>query len=434
MRWNMFNHYQLNEGIDLYVRSTNQFKTVTLLAEWETEYTAEKAAHRAVLSNVLQDSSQQYPTYTAFKNKLDELYGTTFVTDITKRENRHRFVLLSETVNEKWVHTDDLFEQWFSFMHQALHEPNLTIDGFDSATVRREKRSIDERIRAIYDDKDRYALRQLLQTMRPNDVASASVLGNLEAVEKITASSLVDEYKRMLKEDPIKIYVVGQVDEAYFVEKLQQIFDFGERKKIAPYEVPTSQEKAAFEEVETQQTKQSKLLLGYHTPITMRDDRFPIMQIANGILGGFAHSKLFQNVREKESMAYTVHSSYLSQYGMLLVSAGIDGELSEKATRLINEQIQAMIEGDITALELNQTVALMRHSVRNAWDTPRGQIVLFDQYKDDNHEMNMDAIIQRWANVTAKDIQEAMQTVVKEGSFLLKGVLVDDGNNSTDLN
>ena len=50
--------------------------------------------------------------------------------------------------------------------------------------------------------------------------------------------------------------------------------------------------------------KQGKLHLGFSTPITIYHPDYTKMQMMNGVFGGFAHSKLFMNVREKESMAY----------------------------------------------------------------------------------------------------------------------------------
>ena len=90
---------------------------------------------------------------------------------------------------------------------------------------------------------------------------------------------------------------------------------------------------------EKQEMKQGKLHLGFSTPVTFHHPDYPKMQVTNGVFGGFAHSKLFMNVREKESMAYYASSSYSSHYGLLYVMAGIDAELEEKAVNLIKEQL-----------------------------------------------------------------------------------------------
>ena len=69
------------------------------------------------------------------------------------------------------------------------------------------------------------------------------------------------------------------------------------------------------------------------------------MQVLNGVFGGYAHSKLFANIREKESMAYYVSSSYASQFGLMFVLAGIDRKLEEKAVSLILDQLNEIKQG-----------------------------------------------------------------------------------------
>ena len=113
--------------------------------------------------------------------------------------------------------------------------------------------------------------------------------------------------------------------------------------------------------------KQGKLHIAYRTPITFFSEEFPVMQMTNGIFGGFAHSKIFMNVREKESMAYYASSSYSSLYGLIFVLAGIDANLKEKAVKLIDEQLKAMQDGEISDLEINQTKSMLTKSIERSF-------------------------------------------------------------------
>lgn len=417
----MFKHYPISSGVDLYIRPTQQFKTVTILMQWDREFDEISAAHRAVLSNVLQDSNERYPTYAKYKNKLDELYGSTLITDVSKRENKHRFLLFSETVHERFVRSENHFAEWLTFLAETIQRPNVKDGKFDEATVRREKRSIVERIQSIYDDKDRYAYRQLIQMMRPDDYVAKSRLGTEELVQAVTPASLVEQYEAMLKEDKLTIYVVGDIDEQLIIDTFRPIIQQREYEEIPTYAPTVSTCVEIQEKEEKNAIRQGKLNIGYSTPITLHDERFAAMQVANGILGGFAHSKLFQNVREKESMAYTISSSYISQYGLLTISGGIDWNEKDKVIRLINEQIAMMQRGEISDLELEQTKALLANSIRSALDTVRGQMVLFDQYKEDYANFSAQALIERWNAVTKDEVVAAIQTLKKEAVFLLKG-------------
>ena len=260
------------------------------------------------------------------------------------------------------------------------------VDGqFDETVVNREKRSVKERIRSLYDDKTRYAQKRMLELLRPDSAASAPSYGTEEDVDALTSADLFAAYESMLNEDEIDIYIVGDIDEDDMTEKIRSLLTFNGRKvheRQSATQQTVTQETEVRHVREKQDMKQGKLHLGFSTPVTFHHPDYAKMQMTNGVFGGFAHSKLFMNVREKESMAYYASSSYASHYGLLYVMAGIDAELEEKAVNLIKEQLTALQQGEITDLEMEQTKALLANGIKSAFDSARGQIEVFDQYKE----------------------------------------------------
>ncbi|MCG7342930.1 insulinase family protein [Sporosarcina sp. ACRSL] len=418
----MFKKVELQKGVNLYIRRTEQFKTITMSIKWLTELDEKQAASRAVLSNVLQDSNADYPKQSDLRRALDELYGTVFYMDATKRGSSHIITLNMECVNDEYLSTSGVFDEALKLVRSVIFNPNLKDGTFDESIVGREKRTVIERIRSIYDDKGRYAHKRMLELMRPNDPASMSASGTEENVESITTASLLDTYKRMLDKDEIDIYVVGDIQEDELTEKIKTMFNFTAREATRKqYEQQDNEVKEVRQIFERQDMKQGKLQVGYSTPISFFHPDYPKMQVTNGVLGGFAHSKLFMNVREKESMAYTVNSAYAAYYGIVYVMAGIDADLEEKAVKLIGEQIDAMQNGNVTDKELSQTVALLTNSIRSAFDSARGQIEVYDQYKQLDEDFTADKWIEGWNSVTIEDVTEMASQIHLELIYLLSG-------------
>ncbi|MGN7386754.1 EF-P 5-aminopentanol modification-associated protein YfmF [Sporosarcina sp. SAFN-015] len=418
----MFTKVELQKGVNLYIRKTEQFKTITMSIKWLAELDEKQAAYRAVLSNVLQDSNADYPKQSDLRKALDELYGTVFYMDAGKRGSSHILSLNMECVNDEYLSTTGVFDEALNMVNTIIFKPNFKDGTFDESIVSREKRTVIERIRSIYDDKTRYAHKRMLELMRPNDPASMSSSGTEEDVESITSATLLDTYKRMLNEDEIDIYVVGDVQEDELVEKIKSMFDFPAREVTKKqYEQKETENKEARQVFERQDMKQGKLQVGYRTPISFFHPDYPKMQVANGVLGGFAHSKLFMNVREKESMAYTVNSAYAAYYGIVYVMAGIDAELEEKAVKLIGEQIDEMQKGNVSDLELDQTVALLSNSIRSAFDSARGQIEVYDQYKQLDEDFTADKWIAKWDAVSIEDVKQMASQIQLELIYLLSG-------------
>ena len=93
------------------------------------------------------------------------------------------------------------------------------------------------------------------------------------------------------------------------------------------------------------------------------------MVVKNGLLGGFAHSKLFTNVRENAGLAYTISSQLDLFSGELRMYAGIDREKRNQARKLMNHQLLELKKGNFTDLEIEQTKEMIRRTLLLAQDS-----------------------------------------------------------------
>ncbi|RHW39582.1 insulinase family protein [Lysinibacillus yapensis] len=417
----MFLTTKLAEGVHLHIRQTTQFKTVNFSIKWRAPLNQETAAQRAVLSNVLQHSNGKFKKSAEFRSYLDDLFGTVLYFDASKRGSEHTVLLNVETVNDQYLAHNKVFNEVLDLIHTAIFNPNFENGQFVPSIVEREKEMILHRIQSIFDDKTRYAQYRLNQIIRPNHPASISASGTLETVEQVTPESLTKAYESMINEDRIDIYVVGDIDVEAVQKKLTESLPFKDRTPKQP-EQTTNESKPEREYTkEQQEMKQGKLHIGFSTPVRFGDEDYPKMQIFNGVFGGYAHSKLFMNVRERESLAYYASSSYNSMYGLVFVVSGIEPSNEKKATDVIYEQLEAIKNGEITDLELAQTKAMLINQLKESLDLARGQIEIFDQYKNLNEPFSVDTWNERWQNVTKEDVQKMAEQVKLEAVYFLCG-------------
>ena len=115
--------------------------------------------------------------------------------------------------------------------------------------------------------------------------------------------------------------------------------------------------------MERNDAHQSIIELGYHFSIQYGDKYHIPLIVLNGLLGGFAHSKLFVNVREKESLAYTISSTIDIFSDMMRIYAGIDRKNRTKTVSLIYRQIGDLKKGRFTDEDLNQTKKMLRNTI-----------------------------------------------------------------------
>lgn len=417
----MFQTRKLAAGVQLHVHQTAQFKTINLSIRFKGKLTEQKAAARSVLANILQHSNAKYPSQMAFRIALDDLYGTSMYIDSAKRGNGHVMNLHAETVNDQYLSEKRVLDQVFAIMQAALLEPNLEQGLFKETIFNREKNNVKQRLESLIDDKTRYAQHRMLELALPGHPASIPSNGTIEEVENLTNQLVMDEYRSMLEENEVEIYIVGDVDPEEMAAKVQQYFPFEGREIPGKMPALVLTKPAQSRVLETAEMKQGKLHMAFYTPVTFRDAQFPVMQVMNGVLGGYAHSKLFTNIREKESMAYYVSSSYASHFGLMFVLAGIDQEMEQKAVKLVLEQLDSVKAGDISDTEMMQTKALLINSLKESLDSARGQIELDDQYTEMAGGLEPERLIENWQNVTKEDVSEAAKLLSLEMTYFLSG-------------
>lgn len=415
----MFQSIQLAKGVTLHIRPTSQFKTVNFSIKWSAPLTVEAASVRSVLSNVLQHSNEKFKKTSEFRSYLDDLFGTVLYLDSTKRGNDHIVLLNIETVNDQYLSTqvlDDVIE----VLHTVIFKPNLENGLFVPSIVEREKQIVIERIESIFDDKTRYAQQRISQIIRPNHPASISSNGTIDSVKTITPEALKKAYESMINEDVVDIYVVGDVDIESITNKLTNALPFKDREVKTISKVENVKAEKEYTK-EVQEMKQGKLHIGFSTPVYFESEDFPKMQVFNGIFGGYAHSKLFMNVRERESLAYYAASSFSSHYGLLFVFSGIEPSNEKKATEVIFEQLEAIKKGEISDLELVQTKAMLTNNLKETLDSARGQIEIFDQYKKLSEDFSVENWRKKWESVTKEDVQKMAQQLQHEATYFLCG-------------
>lgn len=383
--------------------------------------TTKDAAERTVLSNVLQHSNERFKTSAAYRSYLDDLFGTVLYFDTSKRGNEHTLLLNAEAVNDQYLAHGNVLNEVLELLQTAIFKPNFEQGVFVPSIVEREKDMVVQRIQSIFDDKARYAQQRLTNILRPNHPASISANGTIETVQQITPQSLTEAYYSMINDDIIDIYVVGDVDVEDMTAKLKQALPFKDRDGFEKQTLTATEKPEQSYTKEQQEMKQGKLHMGYSTSVTFGHEDFPKMQIFNGIFGGYAHSKIFMNVRERESLAYYASSSYASQYGLVFVVSGIEPANENKAIEVIGEQLMSIQNGEITDLELTQTKAMLINQLKEALDSARGQIEIFDQYKGLNEQFTVELWTKRWQDVKKEDVQQMAKQLELEATYFLCG-------------
>ena len=372
---------------------------------------------------MLETNSLNYPDQTKLSAKLAELYGASFGLSVRKKGNLHWLNVGISFVNGEYVNDPNLFSQAVDFLKEVLFYPNIKNQQFDQLTFDLEKNNLRLYLESLKEDKQTfasYALQELYFENSPEQKIPS--LGVVEEIDKITARSLAAYYQEMMANDQIDIFVVGDVDPDKAAEAVGQL-PFEPRETAHPELFYTQPQVNIVKERQVREPiVQAKLNLAYQTNVYYDEpERFALM-VFNGLFGGFPHSKLFMNVREKESLAYYASSSVDTFRGFMSVQTGIDEKNRNQVLRLIHEQLESLRNGEITDLELAQTKAMLRNQYLLSLDSPQAAIEasFLDSWLPET-KLSDEEWLKRMESITIKEIQQVAEQIELQAIFFLAG-------------
>ena len=386
--------YQLAEGVNLHVLPTKQYKTIRIFIRFTARLQQEVITKRSLLSSMLETNSLNYPDQTKLSAQLAELYGASFGLSVRKKGNLHWLNAGISFVNGEYVNDPNLFSQAVDFLKEVLFYPNIKNHQFDQLTFDLEKNNLRLYLESLKEDKQTfasYALQELYFENSPEQKIPG--LGVVEDVDPDKAAEAVGQLPFESRETvyPDLFYTQPQVN----IVKERQV-----REPIV----------------------QAKLNLAYQTNVYYDEpERFALM-VFNGLFGGFPHSKLFMNVREKESLAYYASSSVDTFRGFMSVQTGIDEKNRNQVLHLIHEQLESLRNGEITELELSQTKAMLRKQYLLSLDSPQAAIEasFLDSWLPET-KLSDEEWLKRMESVTIKEIQQVAEQIELQAIFFLAG-------------
>ncbi|HDR7712120.1 TPA: insulinase family protein [Bacillus cereus] len=414
---------QLHElgGLRVHIIPTDKYKTNTFVFRFKAPLNEETVTERALLPYVLQSATEKLPSVIRLRQYLEELYGSSLAVDVSKKGEDHIISIYVDIANEVYLHdAPPLFEKALSMLSDIVLHPATEGNGFLSSIVESEKRALLQRIEATHDDKMRYANERLIEEMCKVEPYRLSANGKKESVMSITNESLYQYYQKVLAEDEMDLYIIGDISEnaVDLVSKYFSISTRPVRERNVLLHRRNNEEK---EVVEKQELKQSKLHIGYRTFVTYKDEDYFALQLFNGLFGGFSHSKLFVNVREKNSLAYYAASRFESHKGLLFVMSGIEAKNYEKAVEIIKEQMLAMQNGEFSEEEIHQTKSVIQNQILEAIDTPRGFVEMLYHGIISDRTRPVEEWLTGIESVTKEEIVKVAKNIELDTIYFLQG-------------
>ena len=419
-----YNESDIKNGIKLHTIKTEKFKTNLIAVMLTTKLDKENVTKNALIPAVLRRGTASLNTLEEINKSLEEMYGASLDCGLDKTGDNQVLKFYIESVNDEFLpqNGENMLKKSLESVFELVFNPYLEDNCFKKEYVEQEKENLKQIIEGKIDNKAKYALDRCIEEMYKNEAFGLYKYGYVEDLNNIDEKNLYEYYIELINNCKIDIFVSGILDNQVeeMIKNNQNINKLKERNP--EFIMPETKSKIAEKENDVQESMevtQGKLVIGLDLDIDNEDLRYDAM-IYNSILGGSANSKLFQNVREKASLAYTASSSYYRFKNNIFINCGIEIGNYDKALKIIKQQIEDMKKGDFTEEEVENAKQGIIAAIKSIDDEQDTEIMYFFGQELSTNKLDIDKYKGRISKVNKQNVVDIANKVSVNTVYFLK--------------
>lgn len=406
--------------MNLKVIKETKFKNIVISVRFRSPLHKDNVAPRMVISDYLTNVCKQYPTKASIVDKLNAMYGASISSNYMTYGDSQVVELRARIIDPSYIdYKEDLIMEAIAVMKAFLYEPLVDENG------KLYKNYVDESIRMtlskttrMYDEPSQYASSKALHEAGRGYALANQVLFFEDEVKNITPDSLLEAMQSMIQDDVMEVLVIGNVDDST-IEQIKNAFISD--AKIIPavsYKVDAKRKDNYIEEY--RDISQAYISMVYQTNINNLDASYWKLAVANAIFGQTPSSLLFREVREKHSLAYSIHSGLHPYDGVLSVNVGVNEENVDKTITLIKEQLERVKQGDFDHSIIQVVKDMLANSFMTQMDDLHGILNFGYRNMILATDVSVEEIIKQIYEVTLEDIKEIMSQIELLTTFVLR--------------
>ena len=410
----------------LHLIQTDKLKTITIRVVFMTPIKKENITKRTILSDVLLQSTKKYNSRREMTIEAEELYSADIVIN-NQRLGNYIVTSFNLKVLEDYYTEEGNLEKALEFLSEIIFNPDIENKEFKKEKLDIAKYNSVVSISSIKEDASSYSLTRLAEAYDKNSPVSFRMTGYLEDLEKIDEQTLYETYMKMIDNDYVDVFAVGKFDNKEMTSLIKKYFKFKKIKKPKEsYILPVKKcRKRRLIAKETIENSQSKLAIACPIEnLTQYQRDYPLV-LANLILGGNSESRLFQEVREKNSLCYTIHTFTSKLDQLMVITAGIDRNNYDKTIELIKKTLTELQKGHFTDKEIEVAKRIYQTSLEEIEESDNRMIA--EALSEDI--LGIDSIEGRMEKMTfvkKQDIVKVFKKIHIDTIFLLEGVKPDE--------
>lgn len=296
-------------------------------------------------------------------------------------------------IRPDWIENENYTMDIVYILDQILFHSCLDEENFEEA-----KYLLKNRLLAIQDDPASLSYLYACKLANPKHSLAIPTQGRLEDLETLSLEDVIKVYDLYMALGK-HYYVCGKLNETLYqyVNGLDFHTGLVSERTLLPKIEPSFK-------TWTKPISQSYITQIYATGIDTSTKDYYALAVMNVILGSGSKSLLFDEVREKHSLCYSIGATPLRYDGALMITTGTNKEDIDQVLNLIDAQIERLIHMDYDDIYLDVAKKSLKDMLISGMDKPSS--LLMDAFLDDllHRQMSVEEKIQKYEAITKDDV------------------------------
>ncbi len=370
------------DNYTLHIIDSNRFKEIHVVTYFTKQTNTDEVAFWNLLCPNLTYSCKKYNSKSKIATRGEELYGAKVSTSFGFNGNSQAFIVGLNMLNPKY--TDEKYmEETLDFYYEILFNPNIENNGFNEEFFNITKKNYIKSIKSIKDNPADYGSLNFDRLFYKGTVVEKSV-PTVEEIEKVNSKNLYKFYKKIF-DGSYKIDVVVYGEETdNIVKNIENKYKSlkGNNDNIT-FDFKHNYNDEVEEVIDNTNFKQSRLYIGYVLKKLNYHEMNHVLRLYNIILGSMNDSMLFNYVREKYSLCYSIGSNFNRYDPCISIYAGINKSNYEETKKRIFETVEFMKDKNKLNRLFKQAKETFNTYINSYYDDLYSQInhYYFDEFK-----------------------------------------------------
>lgn len=426
MQYNKYNY----ETYNLHTIKSDKFKSCHIEINFRDNITKESYLKSLFLSSLIQLCTKKYPRRMDLRKRSEELYQTSLFASSYKMGASLLFMVGCDFINPTYIKDAHYLENVLCFFLDAVFEPNIVENGFDKDAFELVKNDILSEMDTACESPMSLASKNVVNLIN-GDNPLKFMLSNYDKseVESITKEEIYSYYKEVIEHYTADIIVFGDLDFDFIKDYLSKNVAINTIKnhKISLYTDIKKPKKPLFVK-EPSKFMQSTLLLGYSLENLTEKEKIYVSHVFDYIFcNGAFKSKLFANLREKNSLCYGVSSIYLKFNKLYVIKVSLAKENVSKAIKVIKNSLNDMKNGLFEDEFIVETKKALTNYLKSSEDAMSSYINNCYLKEIDNFP-SVNERIKSINLVTKEDIQNFAKKLKELVIYVLEDGVKDEAN------